>query len=82
MIIVEICLGSSCYVKGASNTIEHIRNIIDQHQWNDKVQLKGAFCMGGCNQGLCVKIDDTLIHERSILDLLKKIETTIGGLLS
>jgi NADH:ubiquinone oxidoreductase subunit E len=57
MVIIEICIGSSCYVRGANNVVEHVNAWIEQFQWEEKVKVKGAFCMGLCSQGLGVKIN-------------------------
>jgi NADH:ubiquinone oxidoreductase subunit E len=57
MVIIEICIGSSCYVRGANNVVEYVNTWIEQFQWEEKVKVKGAFCMGLCSQGLGVKIN-------------------------
>lgn len=61
MVIIEVCIGSSCYVRGANNVVEYVNSWIEQFQWEEKVKVKGAFCMGLCSQGLGVKINGDAI---------------------
>lgn len=55
---VTVCIGSSCHVKGSRQVIEQLQNLIRQNNLGDKVELAGTFCMGKCQQGVCVALDD------------------------
>lgn len=57
---VTVCIGSSCHIKGSRQVVEGLQNLIDENKIGDKVELAGAFCMGNCQQGVCVKIDDKI----------------------
>lgn len=57
MIIVEVCVGSACHLKGAYNVINGLIKIIKDRELEDKVTIKAAFCLGNCTQGVSVKID-------------------------
>lgn len=61
MVIIEICIGSSCYVRGANKVVENVNEWVELYKWSEKVKVKGAFCMGLCSQGLGVKINGTPI---------------------
>ena len=58
--IVTICIGSSCHLKGSRDVIQELEKLINEHGLKDKVELNGSFCMGECSRGVCVKIDDEL----------------------
>ena len=58
MIKVTVCIGSSCHIKGSRQVVEGIRALIAEHDLAQKVELKGTFCMGKCQQGVCVTVDD------------------------
>lgn len=60
MIRVEICIGSSCHVKGATSVLNAIRSKIKTYGLEDKVELAGRFCMGKCTEGVCVTVDGQL----------------------
>lgn len=55
---VTICIGSSCHIKGSRQVVEQLQQLIREHKLGDTVELSGAFCMGRCQQGVCVTIDD------------------------
>lgn len=60
MIRVEICIGSSCHVKGATSVLNAIRRKVKTYGLEDKVELAGRFCMGKCTEGVCVTVDGQL----------------------
>ena len=55
---VTICIGSSCHVKGSRQVVEQLQNLINENNLGDKVELAGTFCMGNCQKGVCVTIDE------------------------
>ena len=59
MVIIQICVGSSCHLKGSENIIELLRKAIAAHGLEDEVTLAGSFCAGRCNrEGVTVTVDD------------------------
>lgn len=58
MIKVTVCIGSSCHIKGSRRVVEQLQNLIAEHKIGDKVELGGTFCMGKCQQGVCVTVGD------------------------
>lgn len=60
MIRVEICIGSSCHVKGATSVLNAIRSNVKTYGLEDKVELAGRFCIGKCTEGVCVTVDGQL----------------------
>ena len=55
---ITVCIGSSCHIKGSRQVVEQLQNLIAEHQLGDKVDLGGTFCMGKCQQGVCVTVDE------------------------
>ena len=55
---VTVCIGSSCPIKGSRQVVEQLQYLIAQNGLKDKVELGGTFCMGKCQQGVCVTVDD------------------------
>ena len=55
---VTICIGSSCHVKGSRQVVDQLRQLVEENNLSDKVELAGTFCLGECQKGVCVKIDD------------------------
>ena len=55
---VTVCIGSSCHIKGSRQVVEKLQELISENSLGDKVELAGTFCMGQCQQGVCVTVDD------------------------
>lgn len=60
MIKITVCIGSSCHIKGSRQVVEQLQYLIAKNNLNDKVELSGTFCMGKCQNGVCVKVNDEL----------------------
>ena len=56
---VTVCIGSSCHIKGSRQVVEKLQQLIAENGLGDKVELGGTFCMGNCQKGVCVTVDDT-----------------------
>ena len=54
---VTVCIGSSCHIKGSRSVVEQLQNLIAGENLSDKIELGGSFCMGKCQQGVCVTVD-------------------------
>ena len=55
---VTVCIGSSCPIKGSRQVVEQLQPLIATENLGDKVELGGTFCMGKCQQGVCVTVND------------------------
>ena len=55
---ITVCIGSSCHIKGSRQVVEQLQYLIRENHLDDKVELSGTFCMGKCQQGVCVTVDD------------------------
>lgn len=59
MIYVEVCVGSSCHLKGAPEIVELLQKYIADAHLEDDVILTGSFCTGRCNRiGVTVTVGD------------------------
>lgn len=55
---ITVCIGSSCHIKGSRPVVEQLQQLIADHALEEKVKLGGTFCMGKCQQGVCVMVDE------------------------
>ncbi len=55
---ITVCIGSSCHIKGSRQVVEQLQYLIAKHGVGEKVELGGTFCMGNCQKGVCVTVDD------------------------
>ncbi len=61
MLIVQICVGSSCHLKGSQEIVELLQKAVKDYNLEDEVVLSGSFCMGKCNrEGVSVQINDDI----------------------
>ena len=57
--IIKICVGSSCHLKGSPEIVALVQQAIEDHGLTDQVTLVGSFCIGKCNRiGVTVQVDD------------------------
>ena len=57
MIKITVCIGSACHIKGARQVVEQLQYLISTNHIGDQVELGGAFCMGRCQDGVCVTVN-------------------------
>lgn len=61
MLFVQICVGSSCHLKGSSEIVQLFESALAEHKLEDDVVLSGSFCIGKCNRvGVTVQINDDI----------------------
>ena len=58
---VEICVGSSCHLKGSYEVVKAMESFIESNKLSDDIKLKGSFCLGHCTEGVSVRMDGKLI---------------------
>lgn len=55
---ITVCIGSSCHIKGSRQVVEQLQYLVSENKLGDKVELGGTFCMGKCQKGVCVTVDE------------------------
>ena len=60
MLKITVCIGSSCHIKGSRQVVVQLQQLIAEHNIADKVEMGGTFCMGQCQRGVCVSVDDVI----------------------
>ena len=63
-------------MKGSSQVVNDLKDLLKQHIWEDKVALRGSFCMKACQEkkGLGIRINGkkidgvTAANAREILE--------------
>ena len=59
--VIQICVGSSCHLKGAPEIVEMIQEAVAKNNLEGDVALCGSFCTGKCNrEGVTVIVDDEI----------------------
>ena len=59
--IVQICIGSSCHIKGSYDIVKLMEEAIAENKLENEITLAGSFCTGRCNRmGVKVQVDDDI----------------------
>ena len=59
MLFVQVCVGSSCHIKGSADIVELLEKAVDEYHLEDEVVLSGSFCIGKCNRiGVTIQVND------------------------
>ena len=84
MLFVQICVGSSCHLKGSQEIVELFQSAISEYHLEDDIVLSGSFCIGKCNRiGVTVQINDDIhvgvtrenfreFFKENVLDVIEK----------
>ena len=61
MVFVQVCVGSSCHLKGSQEIVELLEQAAEEHKITDDIVLTGSFCIGKCNRnGVTVQVNDDI----------------------
>ena len=71
---ITVCIGSSCHIKGSHQVVETIKRFIKEYDLAEKVELGGTFCMGKCQQSVCVELENEIfsVSPETAEEFLKK----------
>ncbi|HNY64913.1 MAG TPA: (2Fe-2S) ferredoxin domain-containing protein [Deltaproteobacteria bacterium] len=58
MLIVTICVGSSCSIRGSDELAAEFQRLIEKESLTGLVDIVGAFCMDTCSKGVSVRVGD------------------------
>ena len=59
--VIQVCVGSSCHLKGSQDIVELLQKAIGNHHLENEITLVGTLCVGKCNRiGVSVQVDDEI----------------------
>lgn len=58
---VQVCIGSSCHKRGSYEVMKKLKELVREHGLEDRVNVCSAFCLGHCEDGVSVAVDDDVI---------------------
>ncbi|MGI5977842.1 MAG: (2Fe-2S) ferredoxin domain-containing protein [Candidatus Limivicinus sp.] len=58
---VQVCIGSSCHKRGSYEVMRRLKELVSENGLEDKVTVCSAFCLGHCEDGVSVAIDDDIV---------------------
>jgi hypothetical protein len=80
--ILYICMGSACHQLGVYEVLPELQALMAEFHLENRLQLKGAFCLGVCAKGVALKLGDDLIvdvhkynvREKFIREVLARLD--------
>jgi len=85
-IIVKICIGSNCFVRGAQELLKKLLNYVSENKLTefvgfegqeDMVDVKATFCFEKCDRGPVVQINNEIIEHATF----EKVKDTLWKVL-
>jgi len=76
--IIKVCIGSACHLKGSYDVIKGIEKYLDDNNIQD-VELKSSFCLGHCSQAVSVEIDESYVVSMSPNGVKEAMDKVIKG---
>ena len=59
--VIQICVGSSCHIKGSAEIVELLQKAIAEYQLEEEITLSGSFCTNKCNRvGVTILVDEEI----------------------
>jgi NADH:ubiquinone oxidoreductase subunit E len=62
---IEVCVGSSCHLKGAYDVVDRITSLIAEKGLKNRVCVEGSFCLDLCQHGVAVRVGDRIFSART-----------------
>lgn len=56
--LIKICIGSACHIKGSYKVITELQQLTEEDSFGSHIELKSVFCLGHCQTGVSVQIND------------------------
>ena len=72
MLQIDICVGSSCHLKGSYQILKIFEELIKKNKLEDRVELKASFCLGRCTKGVSVRVEGNFIEELTMVNAEEK----------
>lgn len=84
MLVIQVCVGSSCHLKGSQAIVELLEKAVEEYRLENDVVLTGSFCIGKCNRvGVTVQVGDAIhtgvtsenfreFFKENVLDVIEK----------
>ncbi len=53
-----LCMGSACHQLGVYEVLPKLQGLMSKYEINNRVELKGCFCLETCSSGIVMKFKD------------------------
>lgn len=75
---VSVCVGTSCYVRGAQNLLKSLVHHIEENGLSKKVNVQASFCFERCNKGPTVTVGTTVLERCTLEQAIRTMEHALS----
>ena len=72
-----LCMGSACHQRRGYALLPMLEALIRRHGLNDRLLLRGAFCLENCQRGCSLKFDGRIFTDLNEQNLQETFEREI-----
>jgi NADH-quinone oxidoreductase subunit G len=76
-ISLDICFGTSCFLRGAQALYKDIMNYIRENRWEDAVEFKATFCGKRCQKGPALNVNGKMLDHCTFEDAKAEIQRAL-----
>ncbi|MCT7957128.1 (2Fe-2S) ferredoxin domain-containing protein [Laspinema palackyanum] len=58
-----LCMGSACHQLGVYEVLPQLQELIVRYELQDKIELKGSFCLETCSVGIVMKFKEKVFTQ-------------------
>jgi NADH:ubiquinone oxidoreductase subunit E len=78
-----LCMGSACHQLGVYEVLPKLQALIGEYNLEEKIELKGSFCLETCSYGIVMKYKDLRfinispqnVEDKFLQEILPNIQT-------
>ncbi|MGK7921866.1 MAG: (2Fe-2S) ferredoxin domain-containing protein [Trichodesmium sp.] len=72
-----LCMGSACHQLGVYEVLPKLQSMISEYDLEDKIELKGSFCLESCSDGIVMKYKNQVFLKINSDNIEQKFEDEI-----
>lgn len=62
MVNVEICVGTSCYLRGSYHIINRLEELTENSNLSEKVKISNIFCLENCSSSTSARVNGEVLN--------------------
>ena len=75
--IIRLCMGSACHQYGVYEVLPALQKLLTVHNLDATVEIRGAFCLGPCINGIVLEVGEQQIVNINPQDIEQRFKSEI-----
>jgi NADH-quinone oxidoreductase subunit G len=76
-LVVSVCVGTSCFLRGAQSLLRSLATYVESEDLEDQVEVQATFCFEKCNEGPTVHVGGQTIQHCTLEAAVTAIKSEI-----